>query len=62
MRTILFIVIIFLILRYAWRLLGNVSGPQQRDTRDNPNIRVEKAPEDKKRYEEAEYVDYEEVE
>ena len=60
MRTILFVLIIFMILRYAWRMLGDVSGPRQERRRDNPDIKVDKAPDDK-RYEDAEYVDYEEV-
>lgn len=62
MRTILFVLLIFLILRYAWRLLGAANSGQDRQTKENPNIRVDKAPDDQKRYDDAEYVDYEEVE
>lgn len=62
MRTILFVLLIFLILRYAWRLLGSANSGQHRQTKENPNIRVDKAPDDQKHYDDAEYVDYEEVE
>ena len=64
MKTLLYIIIIFFILRFAWRLVSTLSSGgdnQRREMRDNPNIRVDKAPDQKSKYDDAEYVDYEEV-